>query len=192
MVPTLAERQSVTKSRNSAKHPSGPKGAGSLDRIAAAFRTEFARWGLEIPRKALASRKPGFIHDAGWLIQFTFGSDARGEFLDYYSTHRFAGDDHVRLYESGRRQRLAALHASYVTRSVDPAETEHAEREYFRKNRRIARQLAAKGFDKFTLNMALHAGIVGRDGDPPVAEAPARPRKAPGAAAPRRRTGGDD
>jgi hypothetical protein len=180
----------VTRDRDSANQLSGTKGAESLDRIAAAFRTEFARWGLEIPRKALTSRTPGFIHDAGWLIQFTFGRDSRGEFLDYYSTHRFAGDDHVRLYDSGRRQRLAALHTFYVTRSDDPVEAERAESEYFRKNRRIARQLAAKGFDKFTLNMALHAGLTGPDDAPEVDEAPARARKARGAAAPKRRTGG--
>lgn len=140
-----------------------------MNRIAQAFRADFANWGLEIPPEVLVSREPGFIQAAGWLIQFTFGSDSRGEYLDYYASHRMTDDSHVRLYETGRRQRLASLASFFVT-SSDPREARRLEAAYLRRNRRIARKLAAKGFGKFTINMLLHAGLDGKDTDPEADE----------------------
>jgi hypothetical protein len=133
-----------------------------MERIAQAFRDDFAHWGLEIPPVSLASRTPGFIQAAGWLIQFVFGSDCLGEYLDYYASHRMTDDRHVRLYETGRQQNLASLQSFFVT-SSDPLEAKRREAAYLRRNRRVVRQLAAKGFGKFTLNMALHAGLAGND-----------------------------
>ena len=46
-------------------------------------------------------------------------------------------------------------------------EAKRREAAYYRRNRRVARQLAAKGFDKFTINMALQAGLAGREADLP-------------------------
>ena len=129
-----------------------------MNHIAKAFRADFKNWGLEIPPEALASREPGFIQAAGWLIQFTFGRDSRGEYLDYYASHRMTDDSHVRLYETGRRQRLASLAGMYVTNS-NPEEAKRLEEAYLRRNRRIASKLAAKGFNKFSINMLLHAGL---------------------------------
>jgi len=140
-----------------------------MNRIAQAFRADFANWGLEIPPGLLASREPGFIQADGWLIQFTFGSDSRGEYLDYYASHRMTDDSHVRLYETGRRQRLASLASLFVT-SPDPREARRLEAAYLRRNRRIARKLAAKGFDKFSVNMLLHSGLDGNDTDPEADE----------------------
>ncbi|CAN5896237.1 hypothetical protein BH24GEM1_BH24GEM1_01820 [soil metagenome] len=75
-------------------------------------------------------------------------------------------DSHVRLYVSGRRQQLAVLASMFWT-SEDPKEAARLEAAYYRRNRRIARSLAAKGFNKFTINMTLHAGLiqVGSPGD---------------------------
>ena len=132
-----------------------------MNQIAQAFRADFANWGLEIPPEALVTCEPGFIHAAGWLIQFTFGRDSRGEYLDYYASHRMTDDSHVRLYETGRRQRLVSLAGIYVT-SSDPGEARRLEAAYLRRNRRIARKLAAKGFNKFSINMLLHADLEGK------------------------------
>jgi hypothetical protein len=140
-----------------------------MNQIAQAFRADFANWGLEIPPEALASREPGFIQAAGWLIQFTFGRDSRGEYLDYYASHRMTDDSHVRLYETGRRQRLASIAGMYVT-SSDPGEARRLEAAYLRRNKRVARKLAAKGFNKFSINMLLHAGLDGNDTDPEADE----------------------
>jgi hypothetical protein len=132
-----------------------------MNQIAQAFRADFANWGLEIPPEALASREPGFIQAAGWLIQFAFGRDSRGEYLDYYASHRMTDDFHVRLYETGRRQRLASIAGMYVT-SSDPGEARRLEAAYLRRNKRVARKLAAKGFNKFSINMLLHTGLEGK------------------------------
>ena len=136
-----------------------------MNRIAEAFRSDFAQSGLEIPAGSLASREPGFIQSGGWLIQFSFGNDSRGEFLDYYASNRWTEDSHVRLYATGRRQQLASLASAYSSNG-DPADEKHARAEFHRKNRRVARKLCAKGFDKFTINMFLHAGLAENDADP--------------------------
>ena len=129
-----------------------------MNRIADAFRQDFENWGLELPAADLRRRRLGYIQSQGWLIQYAFDRNRSGEYLDYYASHRMTDDRHVRLYASGRRQRLAAL-ASMCLSSENPKEAARLEVAYYRRNRRIARSLTAKGFGKFTLNMALHAGL---------------------------------
>lgn len=41
-----------------------------MERIAEAFRKDFANCGLDLPSEALQARRPGFIHAQGWLIQY--------------------------------------------------------------------------------------------------------------------------
>ena len=129
-----------------------------MEKIAEAFRRQFAHWGLELPAPVLRERRPGFIQAQGWLIQYTFGRNRWGEYLNYYASHRMTDDSHVRLYASGRCQQLSALVSVFFT-SQDPANAERLEAAYYRRNGRVARLLVAKGFDKFTMNMALHAGL---------------------------------
>lgn len=129
-----------------------------MGRIAELFAGDFAHWRLQLPAEALQARQPGHIQDQGWLIQYAFGRNRRGEFLDYYAAHRMSDDCHVRLYASGRREHLSALASAYLT-SPHPEEARRLRAAYVRRNRRVARHLVAKGFDKFTINMALHAGL---------------------------------
>jgi hypothetical protein len=129
-----------------------------IERVADVFRRDFANWSLELPAEDVRWLRPGFIHSQGWLIQYAFGRNHYGEYLDYYASHRMTDDRHVRLYANGRRQHLAALASMFFT-SPDPKEAARREAAYFRRNRRLARALVAKGFDKLTINMALHAGI---------------------------------
>lgn len=129
-----------------------------MERIADGFRRDFANWSLELPAEGLAFRRAGFIQSSGWLIQYAFGKNQYGDYLDYYASHRMTDDRHVRLYANGRRQDLAALEGMYCT-SSDPAEAARLQAAHFRRSRRVARALGAKGFDRFTINMALHAGL---------------------------------
>lgn len=129
-----------------------------MDRVAAVFHEQFANWGLELPAAILRKRRSGFIQSQGWLIQYAFGRNRFGEYVDYYASHRMTNDRHVRLYVSGRRQHLAALASMYPT-SEDPKKAARAEAAYLRRNRRIARSLVDKGFSKFTINMALQSGF---------------------------------
>jgi hypothetical protein len=131
-----------------------------MERIAEAFRQDFANWGFEIPSADLQSRRASFIHAQRWLNQYVFGRNRFGDFLHYYGTHRMTSDEHVRLYANGRRQHLAAI-APWCLTSKDPRKAARLEAAYYRKNRRIARSLVAKGFNKFTMNMSLRAGLEG-------------------------------
>lgn len=68
-----------------------------MERIAEAFREDVANWRLDLPSDALHARRPVFIHARGWLIQYVFGRNRIGEYLDYYASHRMTTDSHVRL-----------------------------------------------------------------------------------------------
>jgi len=132
--------------------------------IANLFAETFAHWGIRLPDADLRERRAGYITEAGWLIQYCFGQDDTGEFLDFYASHRMTDDRHTRLYSDGRTQDLPGL-VGFRVGSEDPVEDKRLELEYRRQNREIADMLCAKGFDRFTINMALHAGLDGSDGD---------------------------
>ena len=130
----------------------------TLQAIATAFARSFAHWQLTLPERNLDLREPGTIHDRGWLIQYRFGRDADGEYLDYYAAHRMTNDSHVRLHADGRRTRLEAYADCFVV-DPDPARADLAREEFEAHNQRVRRALAEKGFGGETVNMAMHAGI---------------------------------
>ncbi len=125
-----------------------------MERIAGEFRKRFRTWKLELPARALLDRRPGFFQAEGWLIQYAFGRNEQGDYLDYYATHRMAGDSHLRLYATGECEDLPALSTSHLT-SDDPVEARRLEQEFYERNRTIANELGEKGFNKFTINMML-------------------------------------
>jgi len=126
--------------------------------IANTFNKRFNHWNITLPEENIKNRSRGYIKEAGWLIQYCFGNDKEGEYLDYYAAHRMTDDSHVRIYNNGKVENLPALQGMYLT-SEDPKEAKRLEEEYFMKNRKIAEILAEKGFDKFTINMFLHTGL---------------------------------
>lgn len=67
-------------------------------------------------------------------------------------------DSHVRIYQDGHIEHLPALN-SFRLVSKDPEEDKRLEEEYYQHNQQVARELAEKGFNKFTINMFLHAGL---------------------------------
>ncbi|HQR66231.1 MAG TPA: hypothetical protein PLB02_02445, partial [Thermoanaerobaculia bacterium] len=111
-------------------------------------------------RKAEATSSPGFIAKKGWLVQYLFGKDERGEYLDFYSSHRMCGDDHRRIRTDGSIENLEFMTTMYGWDPDDPDGRKKAEEENCRENRRIAEMLLAKGFDRFNLNMALAADLI--------------------------------
>ena len=125
-----------------------------MERVAGEFANRFRTWKLELAARALRDRSAGFIQAEGWLIQYAFGRNEHGEYLDYYATHRMAGDSHSRLYATGECEDLPALSTCHMT-SDDPLEARRLEQEFYERNRRIAKELAEKGFNKFTINMML-------------------------------------
>lgn len=122
------------------------------------FNKRFSHWNIVLPEEHIKYMRKGYIQKAGWLIQYCFGNDKEGEYLDYYAAHRMTDDSHVRIYNNGKVENLPALQGMYLT-SEDPKEAKRLEEEYFIRNRKITEILAEKGFDKFTLNMFLHTGL---------------------------------
>jgi len=73
------------------------------------FNEYFSRWKIILPRESIKERKPGTIKSHGWFIQYLFGSNNKGDYLDFYASHRMTEDDHIRLYSSGEVEDLPAL-----------------------------------------------------------------------------------
>ena len=126
--------------------------------IADTFANRFAHWKITLPKNDLKDRRSGYIQNSGWLIQYCFEKDETGEYMDYYAAHRMTDDSHVRIYEDGREESLPAL-SSYLLLSDDPVEAKRLKDEYEKHNQEVVKMLNEKGFNKFTINMFLHAGM---------------------------------
>ena len=127
--------------------------------IADIFAKRFAHWGIILPEGDIKARSGGYIQYAGWLIQYCFGRDEMGlEYLDYYAAHRMTDDSHRRIYEDGREESLPALSSMYLV-SDDPVRAKQLKDDYEERNRKVVELLSEKGFDRFTINMFLHAGL---------------------------------
>lgn len=113
--------------------------------LEATFNSSFSHWEIRLPPDALTRRQPGTIIQAGWAIWYLFGSDERGNYLDYYASHRMTNDRHVRIYADGVREGLPTIQEFRLC-SRDPEEDASLEREYFAKNQEVAKMLEEKGF----------------------------------------------
>jgi hypothetical protein len=109
------------------------------------FRRDFGAWGIALPPENVKERRRGKILAAGWAIWYLFGTDERGEYLDYYASHRMTDDRHVRLRGDGTGEDLPAVVGMRVV-SRDHEEDARLEAEYLEENRRVARMLEEKGF----------------------------------------------
>jgi len=129
-----------------------------MNLIADTFAKRFAHWKINLPEEDIKARRGGYIQNAGWLIQYCFGKNETGEYLDYYAAHRMTDDSHVRIYQDGHEESLPAL-STFLLLSDDPIEAKRLEDEYEEHNSKVVEMLNEKGFDKFTINMFLHAGM---------------------------------
>lgn len=116
-----------------------------MNNIGTRFNFSFSPWGIELPLDDIADRRSGKIMKGGWAIWYLFGSDEKGEYLDYYASHRMTDDDHVRLYADGRFESLAVVRPWRLT-AEDPEEDAILEADFFAENKRISEMLKAKGF----------------------------------------------
>jgi len=116
-----------------------------MNNIGTRFNFSFSPWGIELPPDDIADRRRGKIMKGGWAIWYLFGSDEKGEYLDYYASHRMTDDDHVRLYADGRAETLPVIRSMRPT-SKDAEEDQRLEADYFEENERISEMLKNKGF----------------------------------------------
>lgn len=104
--------------------------------IADIFNKRFSHWKITLPEEDLNTKHSGRIKHAGWIIQYCFGKDKNGEYMDYYATHRMAPDLHVRIYVDGRKKTLPAL-CGIRRISKDHVEDKRLEDEYFEYNHKV-------------------------------------------------------
>jgi hypothetical protein len=82
-----------------------------MRRIVDRFAANFGPWGLTLPIADVVHRRSGVLRGGGWVVQYVFGKDERGEYLDYYARHRMTEDNHFRLYADGTFAPLPAMSA---------------------------------------------------------------------------------
>jgi len=116
-----------------------------MKEIEAQFKETFSHWDIHFPKEAIERRQRGKIVKAGWAIWYLFGSDERGDFLDYYASHRMTNDRHVRIYADGHSESLPSIQEVRLC-SQDPEEDARLEAEYYTENQRIGKMLEDKGF----------------------------------------------
>ncbi|NMC78254.1 MAG: hypothetical protein GYA59_02730 [Chloroflexi bacterium] len=115
--------------------------------IAETFAAYFAAWKITLPADALVSKRPGAIRAQGWTIQYRFDADEKGEFLDFYATHRMTNDRHVRIHASGRIEHLLSYLEHVILPPNATAEQKRfAEQEFHEYNQRVTNLLRMKGF----------------------------------------------
>ncbi len=122
--------------------------------IADSFNKRFSGWMITLPEEDLNAQRSGHINKEGWLIQYCFGKDETDKYMDYYATNKWYGDSHVRIYADGTKKDLPALCSMHKS-SWYPEEAKQLEDEHFELQSKIAEMLIDKGFDRFTINMAL-------------------------------------
>jgi hypothetical protein len=116
-----------------------------MKNLAKRFNDVFSPWDIRLPEEDVTNRRRGKIVEAGWTIWYLFSSDARGEYLDYYASHRMTTDRHVRVYANGDEEHLPAIQSMRMV-SRDSEEDARLEAEYFARNQRVSRLLEEKRF----------------------------------------------
>ena len=95
----------------------------------AAFEQEFSQWGLSLPAQDIVDRQAGHMERHGWRVDYSFGTDAFGEFLEYHARRAVANEPvierHARVYHNGERNFVPAPPGAEAARSgVHPAGSE--------------------------------------------------------------------
>lgn len=110
------------------------------------FDQAFEAWGITLPEEALSQRQAGKI-EAGWYIQYVFGKDEKGEYMDYYAVHRMTNERHRRIYENGDTKALPARLDSFGYDPDVPGDEEKKQAEFYEYNRKVSKELKNKGFE---------------------------------------------
>jgi len=126
-----------------------------MELIKKEFEAYFSNWKIELPDKNLNDRLNGYLNKSGWLIQYCFGIENGMEYLDFYASHRMTNDRHIRIYENGETEGLPSYWESFVVDSDG-----QGKKKYEENNKKVTKMLIEKGFDKFTINMALQSGML--------------------------------
>ena len=94
-----------------------------------AFEKEFAQWGLSLPAQDIVDRQAGHSNRHGWSVDYSFGTDAFGEYLEYHARRAVPNEPvierHARVYANGEKNFVPAPNAPELPDAVfiqsDPA-----------------------------------------------------------------------
>lgn len=118
-----------------------------MTRIEEIFSDYFEHWEIRLPEETVCSRQRGEIQSHGWHIQYLFGEDDQGEYLDFFTTHRMTNDRHVRIYALDKVISLPSYQEFMIfPANVSEEEKQRNEEEYYAQNRRVSELLKEKGF----------------------------------------------
>ena len=118
----------------------------NLPAIASGFAEYFSTWEIQLPEENLRERTSGEIQSHGRIIRFRFAEDSRGEFLDFYASHRMTDDRHQRLYADGTVEDLEALLGWVVyPPGANEEQKKESERQYREHNERVRLELDRNG-----------------------------------------------
>ena len=117
-----------------------------ISRIKKLFEEHLEAWEVVLPDDAVANKTPGSVRqkNGSGLVRYVFGSDSKGDYLEYYSFHRIWGDSHARIYESGEIEHLDTLATMYVV-SDDPQEAERNKAKMHEHNTKLMSDLEESG-----------------------------------------------
>jgi len=116
-----------------------------MNKVDEVFADYFRNWGIRLPTEVLQDRQPGEIRSHGWVIQYQFGANEGGAFLDFYASHRMTNGRHLRIYESGETEDLPA-YWDMIIYPATKSQKNLAERKYQQHNAEVSKELKRKGF----------------------------------------------
>lgn len=119
--------------------------AYSMLEIESTFNAHFKRRSFSIPQSSISHRQQGKIVGFGWAIWYLFGLNEKGEYLDYYASHRMTDDCHKRIYASGQIEFLPAFPWAREC-STNLEEDKKLEAEFITEILRVEKLLHEKGF----------------------------------------------
>jgi hypothetical protein len=108
-----------------------------FSKIKQEFEAYFEPWGIQLAPEKLVRKARGTIQEAGWHIEYLLSADQKGDYLDYYASHRMTNDRHWRIYADGSMVGLPEIEEMY---------TSGDEEAFFKRNREVSEMLKAKGF----------------------------------------------
>ena len=124
-----------------------------LSLIQKTFAEFFSYLGHTLPEENVRLRQRGQIggdddgdYDMGDVVQYLFGRNERGEYLDFYCRHRHAGDQHWRIFEDGGLEEQE-VPTSWCQHSDNPEEAARLNGAFYAENTRIYQLLRDKGFE---------------------------------------------
>jgi hypothetical protein len=103
------------------------------------FDRRFAAWGIELPPGLTLDQPPASIFKNGWIINYRLVTEAGGEVLEFFASHRMTNDTLNRIYSDGREELVGSCQQFYL--AGDP----NAERNYLDHNRAFYETVKRRG-----------------------------------------------